>query len=195
MAELITWKAEFAAMAALLNIVGVGMISAFTASASVDMKRPGSRFSYVTSNQITWIASLPSITAIFGNLLSGYLSLKIGRKSVIMYASGPLVIKLAYDSLRTDSTLAVCRSFTFWFQCWNVLRFCSNIYNRDSNNENKRIPRFLLSYHICNRSFDCYATWNNSSMVMASNCGSLFLYISHFLHIFHTRIASMAYRK
>ncbi|GFT24252.1 uncharacterized protein TNCV_2064761 [Trichonephila clavipes] len=64
------WRTYFAAMAALMNIVGLGMISAFTASASVDMKKPGSRFSNITSNQITWIASLPSITAIFGNLLS-----------------------------------------------------------------------------------------------------------------------------
>ncbi|GBO34368.1 hypothetical protein AVEN_185912-1, partial [Araneus ventricosus] len=64
------WQTHFTAMAALLNIVGLGMISAFTASATVNMKIPGSRFSSISSNQITWVASLPSIAAIFGNLLS-----------------------------------------------------------------------------------------------------------------------------
>ncbi|GFT48985.1 facilitated trehalose transporter Tret1 [Nephila pilipes] len=86
------WRTYFAAMAALMNIVGLGMISAFTASASVNMKKPGSRFSCISNNQITWVASLPSIAAIFGNLLSGYLSLKIGRKAVLMFSSGPLTI-------------------------------------------------------------------------------------------------------
>ncbi|GBN15287.1 Facilitated trehalose transporter Tret1 [Araneus ventricosus] len=86
------WQTHFTAMAALLNIVGLGMISAFTASATVNMKIPGSRFSSISSNQITWVASLPSIAAIFGNLLSGYLSLKIGRKAVLMCASVPLVV-------------------------------------------------------------------------------------------------------
>ncbi|KAG8198649.1 hypothetical protein JTE90_026545, partial [Oedothorax gibbosus] len=66
-----SWKTQIAAMAALLHIVGLGMVSAFTASASVDMRKPGSRFYLsLTSNQVVWIASLPSITAIPGNLLS-----------------------------------------------------------------------------------------------------------------------------
>ncbi|GIY45846.1 solute carrier family 2, facilitated glucose transporter member 8 [Caerostris extrusa] len=112
MAELITWKAEFAAMAALLNIVGVGMISAFTASASVDMKRPGSRFSYVTSNQITWIASLPSITAIFGNLLSGYLSLKIGRNAGMYSVSVPTYI-IEIATLKIRGFLGSCYHITY----------------------------------------------------------------------------------
>lgn len=64
-------RTQIAAMAALLHIVGLGMVSAFTASATVDMREPGSRFLSLTSNQVIWIASLPSITAIFGNLFSG----------------------------------------------------------------------------------------------------------------------------
>lgn len=64
-------KMHLAAMAALLNIVALGMVSAFSAPATVDMKRPGSRFSSITNSEVTWIASLPGITAIFGNVLSG----------------------------------------------------------------------------------------------------------------------------
>lgn len=66
-----SWRTQIAAMAALLHIVGLGMVSAFTASASVDMRKPGSRFESLTSDQVVWIASLPSITAIFGNLFTG----------------------------------------------------------------------------------------------------------------------------
>ncbi|XP_035206921.1 facilitated trehalose transporter Tret1-like [Stegodyphus dumicola] len=82
-------KTHLAAMAALLNIVGLGMVSGFSAPGTADMKRPGSRFTDITNSQITWIASLPSITAILGNLFSGYFSFKLGRKAVLMYVSGP----------------------------------------------------------------------------------------------------------
>lgn len=64
-------KLHFAALAALLNIVALGMVSAFTAPTAADMKSPGSRFPNITSSQISWIASLPGIAAIFGNLLAG----------------------------------------------------------------------------------------------------------------------------
>lgn len=64
-------KMHFAAMAALLNIVALGMVSAFTAPTTVDMRQPGSRFQNITNSQISWIASLPGIASIFGNLLAG----------------------------------------------------------------------------------------------------------------------------
>lgn len=78
-----SWRTQIAAMAALMHIVGLGMVSAFTASATVDMRKSGSRFLSLTNNQVVWIASLPSITAIFGNLFSGeYIVLYYGIKSL-----------------------------------------------------------------------------------------------------------------
>lgn len=62
---------HFAALAALLNIVALGMVSAFSAPATVDMKQAGSRFMNITNNEVTWIASLPGITSMFGSLFSG----------------------------------------------------------------------------------------------------------------------------
>lgn len=82
---------NMAALAALLNIVSLGMVSAFSAPATVDMKQPGSRFSNITNSEVTWIASLPGITAIFGNIFSGYLSNKFGRKTVLMFVSAPFL--------------------------------------------------------------------------------------------------------
>uniref|UniRef100_A0A2L2YMT9 Facilitated trehalose transporter Tret1 n=1 Tax=Parasteatoda tepidariorum TaxID=114398 RepID=A0A2L2YMT9_PARTP len=83
---------HLATMSALLNVVAIGIMSVFSATASIDMKAPGSRFPNITNNQITWIASLPSITATFGNFFSGYLSLKLGRKAVLMYVSFPFLL-------------------------------------------------------------------------------------------------------
>lgn len=66
-----TSNTHLAALAALLNIVALGMVSAFSAQATVDMRHPGSRFMTITNNEVTWIASLPGIGAIFGNLFAG----------------------------------------------------------------------------------------------------------------------------
>lgn len=60
-----------AASSALLFIVGVGMVNTYSAPATVDMNRKGSRFDSVSSEQIAWIASITSLTAIVGNVLSG----------------------------------------------------------------------------------------------------------------------------
>lgn len=60
-----------AALSSLLYVVVFGMVSSYSAPAAVDMLRPGSRFSEVTPDQIGWIASLPSLSAVFGNVAAG----------------------------------------------------------------------------------------------------------------------------
>ncbi|XP_035211572.1 facilitated trehalose transporter Tret1-2 homolog [Stegodyphus dumicola] len=63
------------------------MMATYSAPATVDMQKQGSRFIHVTEDEISWIASLPSLTAAAGNILSGYASQKLGRKAVLMYVS------------------------------------------------------------------------------------------------------------
>ncbi|XP_015913904.2 facilitated trehalose transporter Tret1 isoform X1 [Parasteatoda tepidariorum] len=82
----------FAAVSALMYCVVLGLAASFTAPASVDMQRYGSRFYGITLSQITWIASLPTVTSSFGNILSGFLSHKYGRKAVIICLSTPYLI-------------------------------------------------------------------------------------------------------
>lgn len=61
----------FASVPALLFILVLGYMSSYPAPATVDMKAPGSRFRDITADEITWIASLPMISGIFGNAFSG----------------------------------------------------------------------------------------------------------------------------
>ncbi|XP_054714742.1 facilitated trehalose transporter Tret1-like [Uloborus diversus] len=63
------------------------MVAGYSAPATADMKKPGSRYEGITEDQITWIASLPNLSGVIGNALSGFISQKLGRKSVLMYIS------------------------------------------------------------------------------------------------------------
>lgn len=60
-----------AALAAQLYIMTMGMVTSYSSPAGVDILKPGSRFRSITSDQITWIASLPNLSGVFGNVLSG----------------------------------------------------------------------------------------------------------------------------
>ncbi|XP_035220467.1 facilitated trehalose transporter Tret1-2 homolog isoform X2 [Stegodyphus dumicola] len=82
---------HLAAISALLYVVAFGMILGYPSPATVDMKMKGSRFRQVTVDEITWIASVSSLSAVVGNCISGYVSQKFGRKAVLMYVSAPFV--------------------------------------------------------------------------------------------------------
>lgn len=60
-----------ATLAAQLFIMAMGLVSSFASPALVDIVKPGSRFTYLTTDQITWIASLPNLSGVVGNILSG----------------------------------------------------------------------------------------------------------------------------
>lgn len=60
-----------AALAAQLYIMTMGMVTSYSSPAGVDILKPGSRFRSLTKDQITWIASLPNLSGVFGNVLSG----------------------------------------------------------------------------------------------------------------------------
>ncbi|KFM79518.1 hypothetical protein X975_12342, partial [Stegodyphus mimosarum] len=64
-------KTYIASVAAFLYVIVSGMMATFSSPAIVDMQKPGSRFIHITEDQISWIASLPSLTAAVGNILSG----------------------------------------------------------------------------------------------------------------------------
>lgn len=76
-----------AALSSLLYIVVFGMVSAYSAPSTEDMSKPGSRFVDITSEDTAWIASLPSLSGAFGNLVSGYIAHRLGRKRVLMFVS------------------------------------------------------------------------------------------------------------
>ncbi|GIY92715.1 facilitated trehalose transporter Tret1 [Caerostris extrusa] len=78
---------HFATGSALLYIIVLGMISSYSAPATVDMQLPGSRFRDITPDEITWIASLPQVSGVVGNFLSGYATHKLGRKATLMFVS------------------------------------------------------------------------------------------------------------
>ncbi|XP_015924127.1 facilitated trehalose transporter Tret1-2 homolog [Parasteatoda tepidariorum] len=78
---------RLAAASALLYAVVLGVITSYSAPATADMKRPGSRFSDVTPDEITWIGSLPNLGCLFGNLIAGYATHEFGRKTVMMFVS------------------------------------------------------------------------------------------------------------
>ncbi|GBN36923.1 Facilitated trehalose transporter Tret1 [Araneus ventricosus] len=80
-----------AAGSALLYIVVMGMVNSYSSAATVDMKLPGSRFQDITPDEITWIASLPQISGLVGNFLSGYITHKIGRKTTLVFASSSYI--------------------------------------------------------------------------------------------------------
>ncbi|KAG8178847.1 hypothetical protein JTE90_017622 [Oedothorax gibbosus] len=75
------------AMPGLLFILQVGLVSSYPAPATVDMKQPGSRFRHITADEITWIASLPMVSGVFGNAFSGYATQFFGRKAWLLYSS------------------------------------------------------------------------------------------------------------
>ncbi|GFT29059.1 facilitated trehalose transporter Tret1 [Nephila pilipes] len=83
---------HIAAGSAFLYIIVMGMVNSYSAPATVDMQMPGSRFRDITSDEITWIASLPQITGIIGNCLAGYITHKLGRQTTLMFASTSYVI-------------------------------------------------------------------------------------------------------
>lgn len=76
-----------ATFAAQLYIVGMGLVSSYTSPAGEDILKSGSRFKHITSNENTWIASLPNLSGVLGNAISGYFSHKYGRKCVLIYIS------------------------------------------------------------------------------------------------------------
>ncbi|GIY61048.1 facilitated trehalose transporter Tret1 [Caerostris darwini] len=78
---------HFASGSALLYIIVLGMVSSYSAPATVDMQLPGSRFRDITADEITWIASLPQVSGVVGNFLSGYVTHKLGRKATLMFIS------------------------------------------------------------------------------------------------------------
>lgn len=60
-----------ATVSVLMFIVVMGMVTSYSAPATVDMKEPGSRLMGITADQITWVASLPLFSGIIGNGVSG----------------------------------------------------------------------------------------------------------------------------
>ncbi|KFM79517.1 Facilitated trehalose transporter Tret1, partial [Stegodyphus mimosarum] len=95
---------HIAAVSAFLYIVVLGMSTAYSAPATVDMKRPGSRFMDITAEEISWIASLPGLSGALGNFVSGFASQKLGRRAVFMYVSTTYVtswLMVAYASSMT----------------------------------------------------------------------------------------------
>lgn len=60
-----------ATLAAQLFIMAMGLVSSFASPGLEDILKPGSRFTYLTCDQITWIASLPNLSGVIGNILSG----------------------------------------------------------------------------------------------------------------------------
>lgn len=48
-------------------------------------------------NEVGWIASLPSVSAIFGALFYGLLATKIGYRNSTLHTAIPIIVK--YDSL------------------------------------------------------------------------------------------------
>ncbi|XP_054719650.1 facilitated trehalose transporter Tret1-like [Uloborus diversus] len=81
-----------AAVSAFTYITVMGLVIGYASSATVDMKKPGSRFQDVTADQISWIVSLPSLSGVIGNFLSGYFIQKLGRKAVLMFISGTYMV-------------------------------------------------------------------------------------------------------
>lgn len=65
------WMVLVAVLSSNLFLVNVGFVESYSAPATVDMANPGSRFMKVTSDQVTWIASLPVLFAGAGCLFSG----------------------------------------------------------------------------------------------------------------------------
>ncbi|KAG8181153.1 hypothetical protein JTE90_024449 [Oedothorax gibbosus] len=83
---------HLATVSALLFIVVMGMVTSYSAPATVDMRAEGSRLRDITSDEITWIASLPLFSGIIGNTVSGYATHKLGRKAVLMLVSVTYVL-------------------------------------------------------------------------------------------------------
>ncbi|KFM79520.1 Facilitated trehalose transporter Tret1, partial [Stegodyphus mimosarum] len=110
-----------ATMATLLYVIIMGIMTAFSAPATVDMQKPGSRFIHITEEEISWIASLPLLTAASGNIVSGYASQKLGRKAVLMYFSAVYL---------SSWLMIVYASSIGWIYAGRILcGFCSGMFN------------------------------------------------------------------
>lgn len=77
-------KFTIAVTAALVNAVNVGIACTYSSTATESMK---SSLLHPSDNDISWIGSTLPLGAVFGGIMAGYLSDKIGRKGVMMYLS------------------------------------------------------------------------------------------------------------
>ncbi|XP_015924125.1 facilitated trehalose transporter Tret1 [Parasteatoda tepidariorum] len=115
-----SWKIYVACVASYLYILSMGMTISYTAPASMDMRRPGSRMQHITDDEITWIGSLSMLGGVPANILGGYFSQKYGRKTVLMLTS----------ILFTSSWLMIAyASSVAWICAGRIISgFCTGLY-------------------------------------------------------------------
>ncbi|XP_015924128.1 facilitated trehalose transporter Tret1 [Parasteatoda tepidariorum] len=113
-------KIYLACISAYLFILTMGMTVSYTAPATMDMRKPGSRMQHITEDDITWMGSLTLLGGIPANALGGYFTHRYGRKTALMLTS----------ILFTSSWLMIAYSSSVAWICAGriISGFCTGLY-------------------------------------------------------------------
>lgn len=80
-----------AALAVLMFPICMGITATYSATATIDMKKPHSSI-HPNSDEVTWIGSLMAIGALIGGTAGGYFTNSLGRKGALVLNTVPFVI-------------------------------------------------------------------------------------------------------